>query len=123
MQSCESIYYASASRSNNKLVIAKSEFLKEKKEKTITRNFVIVKAADYQFPICIYRTKEDNYIASLLECTHNSCELNVGGGIYTCPCHGSEFSTTGKVLEGPAINDLKTFKTTTDHENVYIILS
>ena len=75
------------------------------------------------FPICLYKTNEGKYIASLLKCTHNGCELNVGGGIYSCPCHGSEFSITGKVMEGPADRDLKTFKTETDHENIYVYLS
>ena len=45
----------------------------------------------------------------------------MGGGIYTCPCHGSEFSVKGKVLEGPADKDLKIFKTETDNENIYIL--
>jgi cytochrome b6-f complex iron-sulfur subunit len=71
----------------------------------------------------LYKTDKINYTASLLKCTHNGCELNVGGGIYTCPCHGSEFTSTGKVLQGPANEDLKIFKTETDHENIYIYLS
>jgi cytochrome b6-f complex iron-sulfur subunit len=67
--------------------------------------------------------EEDNYVALLLKCTHRGCELNAGGGIYSCPCHGSEFSSTGKVLEGPADKDLETFITNTDDENIYIHLS
>ena len=83
----------------------------------------MLKIEESQFPICLYKTKEDHYNASLLKCTHRGCELNVGGGIYSCPCHGSEFSIKGAVLEGPAEKDLKTFKIDTDNENIYIYLS
>ncbi len=123
LQSCESIYYAFVSHSADKLVVAKSEFLKVKKNKTVNRTFVLIKTEDSAFPICLYKTAENNYAASLLKCTHKACELNVGGGIYRCPCHGSEFSITGKVLEGPADRHLKTFKTDADNENIYIYLS
>lgn len=123
VQSCGAIYYATSTREVGKLVVARSEFMKVKKNKQVSRSFVLLKTDGIGFPICLYKTNEDTYIASLLKCTHNGCELNVGGGIYSCPCHGSEFSTTGKVLEGPADQDLKTFKTEADHENIYIYLS
>lgn len=120
LQSCGSIYYASVSRNANRLVIAKSEFWQLKKDKKIYRSFVLIEPEGFEFPICIYKIKDDTYIASLLKCTHRSCELNVGGGVYSCPCHGSEFSVSGKVLEGPAETDLKTFKIETDNEYIYI---
>lgn len=120
LQSCGSIYYASVSRNANKLVIAKSEFWQLKKDKKVYRSFVLIKTEDSEFPICVYKIKEDTYVASLLKCTHRGCELNVGGGIYSCPCHGSEFSVQGDVLEGPAEDKLKTFKTETDNENIYL---
>ena len=120
LQSCGSIYYASVSRNANRLVIAKSEFWQLKKDKKVYRSFVLIKTEDSEFPICIYNIKEGSYIASLLKCTHRGCELNVGGGIYSCPCHGSEFSVQGDVLEGPAEDNLKTFKIETDNENIYL---
>lgn len=122
LQSCGSIYYATANRKGNRYVIAKSEFLKNENS-TETRPFVLIKSEDSEFPICVYKIEENTYVASLLKCTHRACELNVGGGIYSCPCHGSEFSIKGKVLEGPAEEDLKTFKIETDNENIYVILS
>jgi cytochrome b6-f complex iron-sulfur subunit len=66
---------------------------------------------------------EGVFTSALLKCTHQGCELNVGGGIYTCPCHGSEFTIKGEVLEGPADQNLKTYTTTSDNENIYIQLS
>lgn len=124
LQSCgSSIYYAAISNDNNRVIIAKAEFWKVSENKKTERSFVLVKTEDSDFPICLYKIEEEKYIASLLKCTHRGCELNVGGGIYSCPCHGSEFSTAGKVLEGPADQDLKTFKIETDNENIYINVS
>jgi len=121
IQSCGAIYYASATKDTNRLVVKKSEFWKVKKDKKIDRDFVLVKTEMMDFPICLYKIGKDSYSAALLHCTHRGCELNVGGGIYTCPCHGSEFSVTGELLEGPADRDLTTFKTETDDENIYIL--
>jgi len=129
LQSCKAIHYAAITKdAANRLVVKKSEFWYIKpagrpggKDKKVNRAFVLVKTENMEFPVCLYKIDIDVYSASLLHCTHRGCELNVGGGIYSCPCHGSEFSVTGKVLEGPAIRDLKTFKTEIDDENIYIL--
>jgi glycine/D-amino acid oxidase-like deaminating enzyme/nitrite reductase/ring-hydroxylating ferredoxin subunit len=42
-------------------------------------------------------------------CTHLGCELEYNNGerSFDCPCHGSRFTYEGKVIEGPAVLDLK----------------
>ena len=123
LQSCGAIYYATSTRTTNNIIVARSEFWMIKKDEQVKRAFVLINTTDSEFPICLYNINEDNYLAVLLKCTHKGCELNVGGGIYSCPCHGSEFTLAGEVLEGPAEQNLTSFSTTFDQENIYVSLS
>lgn len=118
--SCESLHYVNAVPVEGKISVPLSEFFVERKGEKEPRKFVIIQSESMKFPICVYRIQGNEYVSSLLECTHQGCGLNVGGGIYTCPCHGSEFSNTGKVLEGPAEQDLKTFITKIENENIVV---
>jgi cytochrome b6-f complex iron-sulfur subunit len=47
-------------------------------------------------------------------CTHQGCKVGELGdsGIAACPCHGSQFSSSGGVVRGPATRALKTYKAT-----------
>jgi cytochrome b6-f complex iron-sulfur subunit len=49
------------------------------------------------------------------ECTHQSCVVSpFNGEVATCDCHGSQFSTTGKVLNGPANSPLRSYSASLD---------
>jgi glycine/D-amino acid oxidase-like deaminating enzyme/nitrite reductase/ring-hydroxylating ferredoxin subunit len=61
--------------------------------------------------IACYR--DDNGVAHKMNaaCTHMSCivQWNPAEKSWDCPCHGSRFSPTGKVVMGPAVSDLEKF--------------
>lgn len=104
------------------MVIRRSEFLKNENGRTTTRPYLLVKTEELNYPICIYRLNENSYSALLMECSHKGCELQAGGDYLICPCHGSEFTRMGQVQNPPAEQDLRSFKVTTDEENLYITL-
>ncbi len=68
----------------------------------------------YSGDILIIRTGTSTYVALTKVCTHQSCTVayNSSSSKIECPCHGSMFSTSGSVLQGPATNSLKTYNVT-----------
>ena len=123
LQSCASSnYFAQTVFENNQIAIKKTEFVKTEKNKSVQRKYVLVKSEKYNYPICVYKTSEENYVALLMECPHKSCELQPHGDYLICPCHGSEFTNKGIVQNPPAEENLKAFNIRTDNENIYIQL-
>jgi cytochrome b6-f complex iron-sulfur subunit len=60
----------------------------------------------------VSRTAQDTFTAVTAVCTHEACTIDgISGQIYVCPCHGSQFSTTGGVVKGPAASPLRQFST------------
>lgn len=58
-----------------------------------------------------YRDGSGELFLVSAECTHLKCMLNWNGDekSWDCPCHGSRFTYTGKVINGPANEDLPSF--------------
>jgi len=51
------------------------------------------------------------YVALNSECTHQGCTIGYSSSAnnFPCPCHGSVFSPTGSVVNGPATVALKSY--------------
>jgi len=122
LQSCGSVHYATHTLEGNIIKLLKSEFVEVKDQKANQRSFVIVKEDSLPFPIVVYKNGEQT-TALLMQCTHQGCEVNPNPYSLVCPCHGSEFDTTGKVINPPAEEPLKRYKTTMNGNHYYIHLS
>jgi glycine/D-amino acid oxidase-like deaminating enzyme/nitrite reductase/ring-hydroxylating ferredoxin subunit len=59
--------------------------------------------------IAVYRDKEGTLNAYTAICPHLGCvvQWNPSEKSFDCPCHGSRFTKEGKVINGPAVSDLK----------------
>ncbi len=75
-------------------------------------------AALVEYPggyLLVARTASSSFVAVSGICTHQSCVITGRNGQnYFCPCHGSQFDTSGHVLVGPAAIALRQFTTQFD---------
>jgi Rieske Fe-S protein len=86
------------------------------------RDCVIVSNKELEFPICVFRFSDTRYSALWMRCTHQGAELNVFGDRLECPAHGSAFTSTGAVLNGPAALPLRSFPVTVENNFLRISL-
>ena len=64
--------------------------------------------------VFIIRDSDTSVVVLDRTCTHQGCQVDAfaENGIATCPCHGSRFSTTGSVVNGPAASPLRRYAAT-----------
>jgi Rieske Fe-S protein len=58
--------------------------------------------------VAVYRDDEGVVHAVSAVCTHRGCivEWNATDRSWDCPCHGARYAPSGRVLRGPAREDL-----------------
>ena len=60
----------------------------------------------------VAQTSAGSFTALTATCTHEGCTVSgFQSSQYVCPCHGSKYSTSGSVLQGPATTPLRSFTT------------
>jgi cytochrome b6-f complex iron-sulfur subunit len=60
----------------------------------------------------VSRSATDTFVALTAICTHEQCTITgFDGSRYVCPCHGSQYNTSGSVVMGPASRALQQFPT------------
>ena len=62
--------------------------------------------------VLVSRTAQDAFVALTAVCTHEQCIVSgFENSQNVCPCHGSRFTTSGAVANGPAPSPLHQFTT------------
>jgi len=60
----------------------------------------------------VARVTQESFNALTAVCTHEACTVaGFQSGVYQCPCHGSQYSTSGAVTRGPATRPLRQYST------------
>ncbi|HLX56293.1 MAG TPA: non-heme iron oxygenase ferredoxin subunit [Ktedonobacteraceae bacterium] len=76
-------------------------------------------------PVCLAKV-EGCIFAFTDNCTHISGPLNEGeldGDVLTCPWHGAQYNVrTGKVLRGPARQDIATYPVKIEDNAIFVSL-
>jgi cytochrome b6-f complex iron-sulfur subunit len=69
------------------------------------------------------RTGDSSFTAVEAVCTHEGCTVTgASGDEYVCPCHGSRYTRTGQVVQGPARSALRQYGTSFASDVVTIAL-
>lgn len=92
------------------------------------RRFKALKPEDYpdgptfmpSLRVFLFR-KGNSFRAASAICTHLGCTVNLAGEGFHCPCHGSVFDKSGRVLSGPAPSSLAWFLLTLSRDGHLVI--
>ncbi len=112
LEACAGAAFLSLTTVDGKLSVPKADLGE--------RTAAILQAPDLPAPVFLTRTAAGDFEAVLMECTHRRCELRPVGNELHCPCHGSEFTADGTVLNGPAERPLRRFSVSTDEQRIYL---
>lgn len=82
----------------------------------------LVQGPGMERPIYVRRLPSGEHVALLASCTHQGCQPEPVADRLVCPCHGSEFSFEGEVLQGPAERPLVRYPVTIEGQDVVVRL-
>jgi len=67
----------------------------------------------------VSRTGQNTFSVLTATCTHQECTITgFQNSTYVCPCHGSQYNTSGVVLSGPAPRSLRQFPSQFDSDTL-----
>lgn len=72
-------------------------------------------------PIYVLAQHDGAFAALSPICTHLGCTVEITGERLVCPCHGSTYTRTGTVLQGPAERPLARYRTHLSSDGVLTI--
>lgn len=93
--------------------VRKDGFIVLSKVQALSEQGIILDKQNAAKPILIVRNPDNMNLSAINPtCTHQGClvEWKTATKIFACPCHGSKFSSDGKVLTGPAEKPLESFE-------------
>ena len=122
VSSCTPTQYITGTLAKDGITVKKDQFKIKQKGGTAYSSFIIVRNDALKYPICVYRTNDQEYTALWMKCTHQGAELQASGDVLQCSAHGSEFDNKGEVRNGPADTALKTFPITVTTTEIFIDL-
>ncbi|MEP3389452.1 MAG: Rieske (2Fe-2S) protein [Reichenbachiella sp.] len=120
LEGCVGTRYITGTIEGSFLNVPEKSFLKEDGERL---KYIVVQHENLQYPIVLYRHSANHFQALLMRCTHQGTELQVYGDRLQCTAHGSEFTSSGEVQNGPADQSLRSFPVIKELEILKIDLS
>jgi cytochrome b6-f complex iron-sulfur subunit len=113
LASCSTSNPAGPSGNNNDTTLTVDISLAENQALSVVGGTIALMSNDIDNAgLLLIRESQLKVRAFSRECTHNQCTVDAfANGKSVCPCHGSEYDTTGNVTKGPAPSRLKEYDT------------
>ncbi|WP_315822382.1 Rieske (2Fe-2S) protein [Paraflavitalea speifideaquila] len=122
LTACKTTHFVNGRLDKDGMTIDKDDFKTNQQGQATYRPYIVVRNEELKFPICIYRFSDTEYTAIWMQCAHQGAELQAAGTHLHCPAHGSEYDNKGRVTNGPAERDLRTFPVTINNHQLFIDL-
>lgn len=122
LQGCGTVRFISGNIIGDNLVVGLSDFEKKVSGEKQFKKYIVVENDILKYPVCVYRSPENEYTALLMRCTHQGTELQAFGDKLQCPAHGSEFDNKGNVQNGPANVALRVLPVSIENNQLKISL-
>ena len=81
---------------------------------------VLIEDPRSDLPIYLRRAADGGYTAVSTRCGHRGCQVDPTAEKMVCPCHGSEYTFAGEILQGPTERPLARYRVTAGAEMVFI---
>jgi Rieske Fe-S protein len=79
-------------------------------EKQFAEGKTIAIVETNEIPFALKQNADTTFTALDMTCTHNGCPIQLmKTNKFECECHGSTFDEEGRVTNGPAVDNLRTF--------------
>lgn len=85
-----------------------------------TTGGVLVEDPQDELPIFVHRATDEGYVAVSTRCGHRGCQVEPAAAKLVCPCHGSEYTLDGAILQGPTQRPLQRYRVTREGESLVI---
>lgn len=85
-----------------------------------TTGGVLVEDPQDDLPIFVHRGADQTYVAVSTRCGHRGCQVEPAAAKLVCPCHGSEYTFDGAILQGPTQRALQRYRVTVEGESLVI---
>ncbi len=85
-------------------------------------DYKIIRVSNYHYDLAIQKKADGQFYTLVLKCTHAGQPVTKTGNTYYCTLHGSQFSHEGKVMKGPAEQDMLQLHTQVSNNNIIIKL-
>lgn len=81
---------------------------------------VLVEDPLSDLPLFVHRSAAGTYVAVSTRCGHRGCQVEPATEKLVCPCHGSEYTFDGAILQGPTQLPLVRHRVTVVGESLVI---